>query len=174
MESSIIKRVKLCLTCKRAKFHSGRQHYGPLSPRTLKTANTWDVVQVDLIGPYDGYYGITIIEQATRWLEVGIHPDKNILTTAESFYREWICRYPCSVQVIHDLGAEFTGEESQELLQIYGIKPKPITAKNLQANAISSASTWSFSMSFVATTISTGRKHRTMPRMLFDPVITAF
>ena len=98
--------------------------------------NPWDVVHVDLIGPYDGYYGITIIDQATRWLEVGVQLDQNILTTAESFDCEWICRYPRPVQVIHDLGAEFTGEEFQELLQSYGIKSKPITAKNPQANSI--------------------------------------
>lgn len=136
MEASIIKRVKLCLTCKRPKFHGGKQDYGLLPPRTLKTVNPWDVVHVDLIGPYDGYYGITIIDQATRWLEVGVQPDKKRLTTAESFDREWICHYPGPVQVVHDLGTEFIGEEFQELLQSYGIKSKPITAKNPQANAI--------------------------------------
>ena len=78
-------------------------------------------MHVELIGPYDGYYGITIIDQATRWLEVGVQRDKNILKTAESFDREWIWRYPRPVQVIHDLGAEFNGGEFQELLQSYGI-----------------------------------------------------
>lgn len=136
MEASIIKRVNLCLTCKRAKVHGGKQDYGLLPPRTLKTVNPWDVVDVDLIGPYDGYYGITIIDPATCWLEVGVQPDKKRLTTAGSFDREWICRYPRPVQVVHDLGAELIGEEFQELLQSYGIKSKTITAKYPQANAI--------------------------------------
>ena len=72
IKSSIIKRVKLCLTCKRAIIHGVRQDYGLLPSRTLKTVNPWDVVHVDLIGPYDDYYGTTIIDQATRWLELGV------------------------------------------------------------------------------------------------------
>ena len=34
------------------------------------------------------------------------------------------------------LGTEFTGEEFQEMIHIYGIQAKPITSKNPQANAI--------------------------------------
>jgi hypothetical protein len=134
METSIAAFTKKCLTCKRAKVHGGKQDYGLLSPRALKTVNPFDTVHVDLIGPYDnGSYGITMIDQATRWLEVGIQPDKLSLTTAESFDREWLCRYPRPREVVHDQGPEFTGEE---LLRSYGIKAKPITSKNPQANAI--------------------------------------
>jgi cleavage and polyadenylation specificity factor subunit 1 len=137
MEATIVKFVSTCVTCKRAKVHGGKQDYGLLPPRTLKTVNPWDVVHVDLIGPYDdGGYGITIIDQATRWLEVDVQPDKLALTTAESFDRVWLCRYPRPVKVVHDLGPEFTGEEFKEMLLSYGIKPKPITSKNPQANAI--------------------------------------
>ncbi|OWZ20898.1 Pol Polyprotein [Phytophthora megakarya] len=68
------------------------------------------------------------IDQATRWLEVAIQPDKKSLTTTESFEREWLCRYPRLLK--------FTGNEFQELLRSYGIKVNPITTKNPQANAI--------------------------------------
>ncbi|KAJ0408806.1 hypothetical protein P43SY_000702 [Pythium insidiosum] len=85
---------------------------------TTHTVNPWDVVHVDLMGPYDdGFYAITMIDQATRWLEIGIQPDKLSKTTAECF-------------------DQFTAHEFQELLQSYAIKSKPITAKNPQANAI--------------------------------------
>eukprot|EP00644_Phytophthora_capsici_P005341 jgi/Phyca11/96236/e_gw1.1.1686.1 len=77
-----------------------------------------------------------MIDQATRWLEVGVQSNKESLTTAESFDREWLCRYPRPRKVIHDKGPEFTGKEFQELLRSYGIKAKTITAKNPQANAI--------------------------------------
>ncbi|OWZ04540.1 LOW QUALITY PROTEIN: hypothetical protein PHMEG_00023540 [Phytophthora megakarya] len=77
-----------------------------------------------------------MIDQATRWLEVGVQPDEESLTTAESFDREWLCRYPIPRKVVHDQGPEFTGEEFQELLRSYGITAKPITAKNSQADAI--------------------------------------
>ena len=68
-----------------------------------------------------------MIGQATRWLEVAVQPNKESITTAESFDREWLCRYPRPRQVVHDQGLEFTGEEFQELLRSYGLKSKPIT-----------------------------------------------
>ena len=47
----------------------------------------------DLIGPYKvGYYGTTMIVQAIRWPEFGVQPNKESITTAESFDREWLCR----------------------------------------------------------------------------------
>ena len=58
------------------------------------------------------------------------------LTTVESFDREWLCRYLQPRELVHDQGTEFTGAGFQELLSSYGIKDKPITAKNPQANAI--------------------------------------
>ncbi|OWZ03089.1 Pol Polyprotein [Phytophthora megakarya] len=137
METTIAKFIKKCVTCKRSKIHGGKQGYGLLPTRTMKNVNPFDIVHVDLIGPYEGnFYGITIIDQATRWLEVAILPDKESLTTAESFDREWLCRYPRPQKVVHDKGPEFTGNEFQELLRSYGIKAKPITTKNPQANAI--------------------------------------
>ena len=137
METTIDKFVRKCIKCKRSKLHGGKQAYGLLPPRTNRTVNPFDIVHVDLIGPYgDGYYGITMIDQATRWLEVAVQPNKESLTTAESFDREWLCRYPRPRQVVHDQGLEFTGEEFQELLRSYGLKSKPITAKNPQKNEI--------------------------------------
>lgn len=71
-----------------------------------------------------------MIDQATRWLEVGIQPNRLSLT------REWLCRYPRPYRVINDQGMEFMGQEFQEMLTNYAIKSKPITSKNPQANAI--------------------------------------
>ncbi|OWY95652.1 Pol Polyprotein [Phytophthora megakarya] len=120
-------------TRKRAKVHG----YGKPPPRTLKTVDPFDIVHIDLIGPYDdGGYGVTMIDQATRWLEIGIQADRQALTTAETFDREWLCRYPRPREVVYDNGKEFIGVEFEELLRSYGIKKKPITRKNPHANAI--------------------------------------
>ncbi|KAG3059971.1 hypothetical protein PI124_g23062 [Phytophthora idaei] len=54
-----------------------------------------------------------MIDQATRWLEVGVQPDKQTLTSAESFDREWLCHYPRPRVVIHNQGPAFTGEALQ-------------------------------------------------------------
>ncbi|OWZ22105.1 Pol Polyprotein [Phytophthora megakarya] len=121
METTIAKFVKKCVTCKRAKVHGGKQDYGLLPPRTMTTGR---------------FYGVTMVDQATRWLEVAVQPNKEALATTETFDREWLCSYPRPRKVIHDQGPEFTGGEFQELLRSYGIKAKPITSNNPQANAI--------------------------------------
>eukprot|EP00957_Ditylum_brightwellii_P123131 9388161-Ditylum_brightwellii.AAC.2 len=56
--------------------------------------------------------------------------------TAHTFDMNWLCRYPCPEEVIHDNGSEFIGKEFQDLLHSYGIKGVPTTVKNLQANLI--------------------------------------
>ncbi|POM79176.1 Rapid-growth-like protein 25 [Phytophthora palmivora] len=71
MEATISRFVKKCIICKRAKLHGGKQDYGLLPPRTMRTVNPFDVVHVDLIGPYEGQgYEITMIDQATRCLKL--------------------------------------------------------------------------------------------------------
>ncbi|POM80848.1 LOW QUALITY PROTEIN: Pol protein [Phytophthora palmivora] len=118
-----------------AKAHSGKPDNGLLPPRTLKTVNPWDIVHVDLIGPYkNNGYDITMIDQATRWLEVGIQPDEDSQTTAESLI--WICRKSRPRKVIYDQGPEFTGNKFPGLLRSYGIRAKPVISKNPQANTI--------------------------------------
>jgi hypothetical protein len=43
---------------------------------------------------------------------------------------------PRPLECVHDARSEFTGFKFQELLQPYGIKPRPITVNNPQANSI--------------------------------------
>ena len=51
--------------------------------------------------------------------------------------QEWFSRYPWPTQVTYDRGSKFIGHEFQQMLmQDYGIKIKPITVRNPQANAI--------------------------------------
>ncbi|OWY96984.1 Pol Polyprotein [Phytophthora megakarya] len=117
MDTMITKFCHKCQTCKRAKVRGEEKP----PPRTLKTVDPSDIVHIDLIGPYDdGSYGVTMIDQATRWLEIGIQADRQALTTAETFDREWLCRYPRPREVVYDNGKEFIGEEFQELLRSYG------------------------------------------------------
>ena len=83
MSSAIERFIRTCVTCKREKLHGGKQQHGLLPPRMLQSAKPFDVVHVDLIGPHKhGKYGITIIDHATRWLEVGVQGNKEAVTTA--------------------------------------------------------------------------------------------
>ncbi|OWZ13223.1 LOW QUALITY PROTEIN: Pol Polyprotein [Phytophthora megakarya] len=126
MATTITEFCDKCQTCKHPKIHGGKQGYGKLPPRTLKTVEPFEIVHIDLIGSYnDDGYGMTKLLSA-----------RHALTTADTFDREWLCRYPRPRKVVYDNGGEFIGEEFQELLRSYGIKKKPITTKNPQANAI--------------------------------------
>jgi len=48
----------------------------------------------------------------------------------------WLTRYPWPTQLVFDRGSEFMAEFSKMIVEDYGIKRRPITARNPQANAI--------------------------------------
>ena len=48
----------------------------------------------------------------------------------------WMTRYPWPSQIIFDRGTEFMGEFAKMCREDYGLKTKPITTRNPQANAI--------------------------------------
>jgi transposase InsO family protein len=49
--------------------------------------------------------------------------------------QEWFSRYPWPTQVTYDRGSEFIGKDFQSMIKNdYGIKGKPITVRNPQAN----------------------------------------
>eukprot|EP00644_Phytophthora_capsici_P009525 jgi/Phyca11/106930/e_gw1.13.870.1 len=87
METTIVNYCRNCKTCKRAKLHGGPQAYGKIPPRDMHVVDPFDVVHVDTIGPYgrDRQYALTIIDEATRWLEVAVQPNNQGKTTAENF-----------------------------------------------------------------------------------------
>ena len=55
--------------------------------------------------------------------------------TSQAFNNTWLCRYPCPRNVIYNNGSEFKLHFKQ-LCKEFGLKRKPVTVKNPQANAI--------------------------------------
>lgn len=108
----------------------------------------WDKMCIDLIGPYTirrkGKNAkdlvckcVTMIDPATSWFEIHQYNDKRSVTVANIAEQEWFSRYPWPSQVTYDRGSEFIGHDFQDMLKNdYGIKRKPITVRNPQANAI--------------------------------------
>ncbi|EGZ19143.1 hypothetical protein PHYSODRAFT_463517, partial [Phytophthora sojae] len=87
MEKETLDYVKACVDCKRAKLHGGKQKYGRIPPTpAANNDKPFDVVHVDLVGPFDGdYYCVTMIERQFRWLELLMQKGKTSKTTALSF-----------------------------------------------------------------------------------------
>jgi hypothetical protein len=78
-----------------------------------------------------------MIDPATGWFEIQQYDDKQSITVANIIEQEWFSRYPWPTQVTFDRGSEFIGQDFQKMIkEDYGVKAKPITVRNPQANAI--------------------------------------
>ena len=145
MREHITKYVRACPTCQKNKRKIKK--YGHLPPKEAESI-PWDKMCIDLIGPYKirrkGKDNedlvckcVTMIDPATGWFEIHQYDDKRSITVANIAEQEWLSRYPWPTQVTYDMGSEFIGKDFQKLIkEDYGIKGKPITVRNPQANAI--------------------------------------
>ena len=101
-------------------------------------------VAVDLIGPWTISIGdkelkfsaLTIIDMVTNLVEAVRIDNKTSAHIALQFENTWLSRYPRPMNVIHDQGGEFTGDDFQYRLEVHDIHSTPITSKNPQANSV--------------------------------------
>jgi transposase InsO family protein len=77
-----------------------------------------------------------MIDPATGWFKMKEIPNKDSGTIANIIKQTWLTRYPWPTQIIFDRGKEFMGEFTCMVQDDYGIKKKPITTRNPQANSI--------------------------------------
>jgi transposase InsO family protein len=131
-----------CDICQRTKRTTKK--YGHLPPKEAE-ANPWEVLCVDLIGPYIikrrgkknlVLWCVTMIDPATGWFEMREIPNKEAFTVANLVEQTWFTRYPWPNQIIFDRGKEFMGEFARMVEKDYGIKRKPTTTRNPQANSV--------------------------------------
>mmetsp|Transcript_2310 Transcript_2310/g.3250 ORF Transcript_2310/g.3250 Transcript_2310/m.3250 type:complete len:314 (-) Transcript_2310:250-1191(-) len=149
MASRIETFVKSCDTCQKNKS-SNIKKYGLLPLKHNPKINVWDILTVDLMGPWKmkAYFNqtktyeeiklwsLTMVDELSRWLEIKVIVNKSSKNIAELVDTQWFCQYPCPLYIIHNNGGEFISNEFVELLDSYSIKKKPTTVKNLQANTI--------------------------------------
>ena len=142
LRDTVHKVCSKCPICQKAK-RSGKK-YGHL-PEKEAEAMPWDVLCVDLIGPYmiDQEVGppvqlwcVTMIDPATSWLEIRSIETKSADVISNVIEQAWFTRYPWPSQVVMDRGSEFMAEFAQTIQEEYGIKKKRITTRNPQANSI--------------------------------------
>ena len=77
-----------------------------------------------------------MIDPATGWFEMKPIQSKKALKIANIVEQTWLTRYPKPDLVTFDKGTEFMQEFAKMIVNDYGIKKKPITVRNPQANAI--------------------------------------
>jgi len=132
-----------CPTCQLTKKHTIK--YGHLPPKQAEV-HPWETLCVDMIGPYRierpgkkdlELWCVTMIDPATGWFEIVQVPGtKRADVVANLVEKQWLCRYPWPTQLVIDRGTEFMAEFAEMIVNDYGIKKKPITTRNPQANAI--------------------------------------
>ena len=116
------------------------QKYGHL-PEKVAEANPWDVLCIDLIGPYNierknktkkplTLWALTMIDPATGWFEMREIKTKSTDTMANVLEQAWLMHYPWPTRMIFDRGSEFKAELCQMIKNDYGVKVKPITTQN--------------------------------------------
>jgi hypothetical protein len=76
-----------------------------------------------------------MIDMVTNLVEVVQIDTKSAAHEAMHFENTWLSRYPRPLNVIHDQGGEFMGEDSQYRLQVHNIRSRTLTAKNPPANS---------------------------------------
>lgn len=131
-----------CDICKRMKY--SRLNYGELPIREISHVLPWQQVHVDMIGPWQlkvnktniKIEALTCIEPVLNLLEIYRCNNKKGNTVTRAFENGYLSRYPRPLECIHDNGPEFICEEFQTLLKNMGIKRKPTTSNNPQANGI--------------------------------------
>ena len=132
-----------CDICQRTKPKTIK--YGKLPPKENPEVIPWHTVCIDLIGPYTigtnktnevKLHCLTMIDPATGWFEIIEVPNKRTDEISNLFEMTWLNRYPWPTEVVMDRGKEFMGEVRTMLKDEYGIKRKPITTRNPQANAM--------------------------------------
>ena len=151
---------KTCKICQQ--FKKIKTIYGHLPPNNIAELKTWDLVHVDLIGPYsksiiqqhpdstiirnnDIMTCTMMIEPATVWFkivnirkfnldEVTSGNNEFIDRSSASVNNTWLFRYPHPRKVLFDNGSEFK-RDFATFLKEFNIKLILTSSNNPQANA---------------------------------------
>jgi transposase InsO family protein len=142
LRTMVLATCKKCEPCQKAKVTN--QKYGKL-PAKQAEENPWDTLCVDLIGPYKiqrkgkddlKLWCLTMIDPVTGWFEMEQIDNKTAAEIADICETTWFTRYPLPQRITLDRGTEFMAEFAKMVKNDYGLKLKPITTRNPQANAI--------------------------------------
>ncbi len=163
MQTTIQSITKSCESCQVNKRRTLKYDH---LPSKIVISTPWEVLCVDLVGPYtlngkDGsaidFMALTMINPTSSWFKIVELLLVTWLTTmtvngkervseklifnkssdqiARLVNKIWLCRYPQCGHLIYNNGLEFK-LHFETLCNSYGIKRKPTTIKNPQANAI--------------------------------------
>ena len=99
-----------------------------------------DTLCVEFLGQYQfdptDLQAATMKDLVTCWLEICTMPSAQVDLIANQVELAWLTRYPLPIKVILDQRNRFLAEFGNLIQVNNGIKVKPITSRNQQANSI--------------------------------------
>ena len=121
------------------------EKYDLLPPKEAE-AVPWEKLCVEMIGRYTirnkninnelTLHCVTMLDPATGQFEMKPTSEKDSMTVANIVETTWLSRYPWPQEIVFDRGSEFMKDFASMVNEDYGIKQRPITTRNPQANAI--------------------------------------
>ena len=138
---------EVCQKCHNCQITKQKfKKYGHLPPKEAE-ATPWDTLCIDLIGPYQinrknakkdplTLWALTMIDPATGWFEMREITTKSADDIANVLEQAWLTRHPWPCKLTFDRGSEFKAEVTKMIKDDYGIRAKPTTTRNPQANAV--------------------------------------
>jgi hypothetical protein len=122
----------------------GKSHRQPFKPSTHKATAPLQLVHTDLCGPIsNGFYEHVVVDDASRFLWLKIHPDKESTTILDALkeYKSWAearqHRHGHRLLAIRaDGGGEFRSKISTQWYAEQGIEPQSTTAHTSQSNGV--------------------------------------
>jgi hypothetical protein len=142
LRTMVIAACRKCQLCQKAKLTNQKQ--GKL-PAKQAEENPWDTLCVDLTGPCKlerkgkkdlKLWCLTVINPATGWFEMEKVANKTAAEAADICETTWFTRHPLLQRITLDQGTEFMAEFAKMVKKDHGLKLKPVTTRNPQANAI--------------------------------------
>jgi hypothetical protein len=121
LSSDVEKWAASCLTCQQSKVS---KHVKLQAEHVAVPARRFAHVHVDVVGPLPpsaGYtYLFTMIDRATRWVEVVPLASISAVDCAKVFLNTWVSRFGVPAHLTSDRGAQFTSALWGEDLQFAG------------------------------------------------------
>ena len=143
---NVCSRCNTCLLIKR----NNKRSYG-LLPEKEAESEPWEKLCIGLIDPYPiptkGHkktkdpkplqlWAVSMINPASGWIEIKEITTKCADIVANVLEKTWLTRYLRPSVITLDRGKEFMAEVTKMIRNDYGIKKRPITVRNPQANSI--------------------------------------
>jgi transposase InsO family protein len=138
LSADIARWCKDCQECARGKVH--KHVHAPLQPFPAPSRK-FGHLHLDLVGPLpaskEGHtHLLTVMDRATRWLEVFPLKATTVSACVTALVDGWISRYGVPEDITADRGPQFTSEVWRCLCSRLGIRHRPTTAYHPQANGL--------------------------------------